>query len=185
MMSLKKRQNLQKANIRMASKTSMEPTMIEITFQEFHEQKYEEQLFRLYVMKNGLGDILYIGITINDIWERWFGWGGHVLWDGKLIYGDSPIGVKIENHLPDSLSWKIQLWTLEDCIEFCQRELPSDSSGVTIHAVEPIMIRKLSPALNATYNLTPGKDTTPKNWRERELEQRAAAAYREIFDKKR
>jgi hypothetical protein len=45
----------------------MEPTMIEITFQEFHEQKYEEQLFRLYVMKNGLGDILYIGITINDI----------------------------------------------------------------------------------------------------------------------
>jgi hypothetical protein len=65
-------------------------------------------------------------------------------------------------------------------------DLPGDAdvSTVTIHDVEPLMIRKLSPALNATYNLKPGKDTTPKSRKESELEQKADAAYREIFNKK-
>jgi hypothetical protein len=46
------------------------------------------------------------------------------------------------------------------------------------------MIQKLTAALNATYNLAPGKDTTPKSQREIELEKRAEAAYQEIFNKK-
>jgi hypothetical protein len=107
-----------------------------------------------------------------------------MMWDGNVIYGESPIGVKIENHLPDSLNWKIQLWTLEDCIKFCRKELPGDISKKTIHDVESIMIRKLSPALNNTYNMNPGKDTTPKSPKEKELEQKANAAYDEIFNKK-
>ena len=158
--------------------------MIELTFLEFHEQQYTENQFCLYVIKNGLGDILYIGISTNNVWERWFGWGGHMTWDGKVIYGESPIGAKIENHLPDSLNWKIQLWTLNDCITFCGTELPSDFSEVTIHDIEPIMIRKLSPALNLTYNLAPGKDTTPKSQKEKELERKADELYREIFNNK-
>lgn len=53
--------------------------MIEITFREFYELKYQEDaLHELYVVKNGLGDILYIGITSQTIWERWFGWNGHI-----------------------------------------------------------------------------------------------------------
>src|ERR1051325_9320240 len=106
--------------------------MIELTFHEFHEQKYQQQQFCLYVVKNANENILYVGISTNDIWERWFGWGGHMTWDGKIIYGESPIGVKIETHLPDSLGWKIQLWTLEDCIKFCKKELASNVSQVTI-----------------------------------------------------
>jgi len=158
--------------------------MIELDFLQFHEQKYREKRYELYVLKNGLGDILYIGISKSNVWERWFGWGGHMMWDGNVIYGESPIGVKIENHLPDSLNWKIQLWTLEDCIKFCRKELPGDILEKTINDVEPIMIRKLSPALNNTYNLNPGKDTTPKSPKEKELEQKADAAYDEIFNKK-
>ena len=107
-----------------------------------------------------------------------------MLWDGKVIYGESMLGVKIENHLPDSLNWKIQLWTLKDCLRFCRKELPSDASGITIHDIEPIMIQKISPALNRTYNLTPGKDTTPKSQQEIELERKADAAYDEIFNQK-
>lgn len=156
--------------------------MIEMDFLQFHEHQYREMRYELYVLKNGLGDTLYIGISKVNIWERWFGWGGHMMWDGKVIYGESPIGVKIENHLPDSLNWTIQLWTLKDCIKFCRKELPSDTSSITVSDVEPIVIRKLSPALNATYNLTPGKDTTPKSQKERELEQKADALYREIFN---
>jgi hypothetical protein len=158
--------------------------MIELTFQEFHQQHYEEQQFCLYVVKNASMDILYVGISTRDVWERWFGWGGHMTWDDKVIYGESPIGVKIENHLPDSLNWKFQLWTLKECIEFCRKELSSDLSEVTIHEIEPIMIRKLSPALNLTFNFSPGKDTTPKSQKEKEFEQRTDTAYDEIFNKK-
>ncbi len=81
--------------------------MIELSFMDFHKQRYEDQGFRLYVVKNGLEDILYIGISTVDVWQRWFGWGGHMTWDENIIFGESPIGVKIENHLPDSLQWKI------------------------------------------------------------------------------
>ena len=62
--------------------------MIELSFEDFHEQNYDHQDYCLYVLKNGLGDILYIGISKNNIWERWFGWGGHVTcdmgWKGHL-----------------------------------------------------------------------------------------------------
>jgi hypothetical protein len=158
--------------------------MIELDFQQFHDQQYREQRYELYILKNGLGEILYIGISKNNIWQRWFGWGGHMMWDGKVIYGESPVGVKIENHLPDSLNWKIQLWTLQDCVKFCRNELPSDILEITIDEIEPIIIRKLSPALNSTFNLNPGKDNTPKSQKEMELERKADELYREIFNNK-
>ena len=158
--------------------------MIELTFQEFHEQQYDDNRYCLYVMKNGLGDVLYVGISTSDIWERWFGWGGHMLWDGNVIYGESPIGVKIEDHLPDSLKWNIQLWNLKDCLEFCREDLPTDISTITIHDIEPIMIRKLSPALNGTHNLNPGKDSTPKSRREIERQKALDQLYKEVFNKK-
>jgi integrase/recombinase XerC len=136
--------------------------MIELTFLEFHEQKYRDQRFCLYVVKNRNEAILYIGISTNDVWERWFAWGGHITWDREIIYGESPIGIKIEDHLPASLHWKIQLWTLRDCLEFCGKELPDDTSGISIHDVEPIMIQKLSPVMNVIYSLQLGKDSLLK-----------------------
>ena len=158
--------------------------MIELRFEDFHEQKYGEKAFRLYVVKNGFGDVLYVGISAVNVWKRWFGWGGHMTWDGNVIYGESAVGVKIENHLPDSLDWMIQLWTLDDCIKFCVQELSGSASEITIKDVEPIMVRKLSPALNRTYNLTAGKDSTPMSQKEMDLAKKTDAAYRDIFDKK-
>ena len=157
--------------------------MVEISFLEFHEQQYPGDPFCLYVMKNGSGDVLYIGISTINIWERWFAWGGHMTWDGNIIYGESPIGVKIENHLPDSLKWKIQLWSLEDCLVFCRAELPNDSSGITIHYIEPIMIQKLSPALNVTYNINPGRDTTPLSDKEISQKKKLDQLYKDAFNK--
>lgn len=158
--------------------------MIALEFIKFHEQRYRRNRYELYLLKNGLGDTLYIGISTVDVWERWFGWGGHMTWDGDVIYGDSAVGVKIENHLPDSLRWKIQLWTLEDCRRFCRDKLPSDSETMTIRDIEPFMIQKVCPALNRTYNLHPGKDTTPKSRKEIEFEEWVDRAYDEIFNHK-
>ena len=71
--------------------------MIELTFRKFHDGRYSDKNYQLYVMKNGLGDCLYVGISVVTIWERWFAWGGHMVWDGNVIYGTSPVGVKFEN----------------------------------------------------------------------------------------
>ena len=162
--------------------------MIEISFYDFHEQNYEENHYVLYVMKNGLGDVLYGGISTVDVWDRWFGWGGHMLWDRPFIYSSSTIGEKIVNHLPDSLDWKIQLWTLKDCFKYCEEEFPDDISyatyNYTIRDIEAKMIRKLSPALNVHCNLHPGKDTTPKSQKEKDLEAYLDQAYDEIFNSK-
>jgi hypothetical protein len=165
--------------------------MIELSFWNFHEQNYEDKNYCLYVMKNGFGGVLYVGISTVDIWMRWFGQGGHLTWDGSVIYGESLIGVKIENHIPDSLSWKIQLWTLEDCMGFCGQDVP-DTKFLTdyeykraVHNIEQKFIKRLSPALNRTYNLNPGTDTTPKSQKEKEWGKFVDQAYDEIFNKKR
>jgi hypothetical protein len=157
--------------------------MIEITFEDFHGCNFPEEGFRLYVLKNVLHDTLYVGISRKNIWNRWFAFGGHMIWDGKFIIGQSAVGQKIVDHLPESLQWKMQLWMLQDCIEFCKDILPP-SREYTIEFVEPFMIMKLSPILNVSYNLYPGKDTTPKSKREIEHEKFLDEMYRKIFDKK-
>jgi len=181
-MSLKKTQN---------GSQKKEVEMIELSFWNFHEQNYEDENYCLYVMKNGLGDVLYVGISTDDVWGRWFGWGGHMMWDGNVIYGESPVSAKIENHLPDSLNWKIQLWTLNDCLIFCGGKPYAPKFKMTageyhnaVHAVEILVIRKLSPALNSHLNLNPGKDTTPKSGNELKREKFVDNVYDDIFNKK-
>lgn len=74
-------------------------------------------------MKNGLDEILYIGISSQKIWDRWFGWNGHIFDGRDFLDGKSSIGEKIVDHLPDSWGWKIQLWTLDDCVALCKDEI--------------------------------------------------------------
>jgi hypothetical protein len=157
--------------------------MIEIDFEHFHNQDYMEEGYDLYVMKNGLGDVLYVGISNQSIWERWFGWNGHILWLDHVVEGNSAVGQKIVDHLPGSLKWEIQLWTLEDCVSFCRDILPTTHIP-NIAFIEPYMIQKLSPILNSSYNFHPGKDTTPKSKREIEREKDLDEIYKQIFEKK-
>jgi len=156
--------------------------MIEIDFQDFHDKNYEETEYQLYVMKNGLGDVLYVGISKWSIWERWFGWSGHLVWLDNCVTGNTSVGQKIVDHLPDSLKWKIQLWTLEDCVDLCKDEFHISSSP-DISFFEPIMINNLSPILNVSYNIHPGKDKTPRSKKEIEREKLLDEAYRKIFEK--
>ncbi len=157
--------------------------MLEINFERFHNQNFKEKGYRLYVMKNGLGDVLYVGISNWSVWERWFGWNGHIVWEGKSIYGNSPVGEKIALHLPDSLKWKIQLWTNEDCVRFCKDVLPPNEAFHTAKYLEPFIIQKLSPILNEIHNLHPGKDTTPKSEWELMREMELDEVYKRVFEK--
>jgi len=84
--------------------------MIEITFKNFFEYKYShEEFHELYIMKNGLDEVLYIGISEQNIWNRWFGFNGHIRDGGNFLQGRSSVGEKVVDYLPDSWDWKIQL----------------------------------------------------------------------------
>lgn len=159
--------------------------MIEMEFSRFHDHDYVERGYRLYVMKNGVGDPLYIGVSKKSIWMRWFGTNfGHMIWEGNIIRGNSSIGEKIEDHLPDSLTWKIQLWTARDCVKFC-KELRNRYSYVPdIHTIEAHMVKKLSPILNSLYNSDPRLYTPPRSRREIQKEQYLDRIYKEIFEKR-
>lgn len=134
--------------------------MIEITFEQFHNQEYVDVQevdppdYQLYVVKNGLGEVLYVGISKVDIWERWFGGAaGHmqVGSDGQP-YGLSRIGKVIERRLPAAWSWKIELWTEKDCRDFLMRETNfGDHNTGTIETLEPLMIQRMEPLYNVSH----------------------------------
>jgi hypothetical protein len=158
--------------------------MIELTFRDFFIYKYpSEEYYELYVMKNGLEEILYVGISSQNVWNRWFGPLGHILLNSRSVMGMSSVGQKIENHMPDSWGWKIQLWTLDDCVAFCADEI-NPRGEYTVKFLEPIMIQKLRPSLNVTYNLNPRADLTPKSEKEKRIEAELDKAYYEIFEKR-
>jgi hypothetical protein len=157
--------------------------MIELTFREFFEYEYREDGFHeLYVMKNGLNEILYVGISSENIWNRWFGSRGHVMVGHNYLIGESSVGRKVVDHLPDSWDWKIQLWTLDDCLGFCA-DAVNPEGRYNIKWLEPIMIQKLCPSLNVIYNLNPGIDNTPLSEREKKRNEVLDQAYHEIFEK--
>ena len=157
--------------------------MIEISFREFFEYTYpHDDFYELYVLKNGLEQTLYIGISSKNIWNRWFGWSGHIVVGTNYLVGQSSVGQKVVDHLPNSWSWKIQLWTFEDCREFCADVLNPDGK-YSIQWLEPLMIQKLRPSLNITYNLSPGPDNTPLSEREKKRMEALDKAYYEIFEK--
>jgi hypothetical protein len=159
--------------------------MIEITFKEFYEYEYSrEEDYELYIMKNGLGETLYVGISSQNLWSRWFGRNGHISVGPRYLIGVSSVGCKVVDHLPDSWDWKIQLWTFENCVNLCADELNS-KGRYSIKWLEPIMIQKLRPSLNVIYNLNPGADHTPISEREKRREAELDRAFREIFEKKR
>ena len=100
----------------------------------------------------------------------------------NFMVGESSVGRKVVDHLPDSWNWKIQLWTLNDCMAFCTDEV-NPNGRYTIQVVEPFMINKLHPILNATNNPNPGIDRMPKSEKEKQRASELDRVYREVFEK--
>lgn len=60
----------------------------------------------------------------------------------------------------------------------------SQNGKYTIKHLEPLMIKRLSPILNTSYNLNPGVDSMPKTEKEKNHEKLLDKIYRDIFEKK-
>ena len=123
-------------------------------FSEFYKGQYTDDGFELYLLKEADQQILYIGISRDSIWHRWFGGGtSHMDMDiaGKIC-GRSHIGEVIEQCFPASWDWIIELWTRGDCLKACKAELSGrDIDKLEIGTIEPFMIVKFAPLYNLTH----------------------------------
>lgn len=135
--------------------------MKSLRFSDFFRGEFADVGFELYLLKDTYETVLYIGISRDSIWHRWFGGGtSHMDTDaaGKIC-GRSHIGEVIEQCFPASWDWIIELWTREDCLKACRAELPGrDMDKLEIATIEPFMIVKFTPLYNLTHTSNSHKD---------------------------
>jgi len=128
--------------------------MIRLKFSDFMSGQYDDkdEYHQLYIVHDS-NKILYIGKSEIGIWNRWF--TGNLCHIQNNIYGElfgtSPAGSMICRNQPASLDWIIELWTIEDCIQFLQNELIGKNvEQIRIGYFEHLMISKLQPSLNGS-----------------------------------
>ena len=123
-------------------------------FSEFYKGQFADDGFELYLLKDTDEKVLYIGISRDSIWHRWFGGGtSHMDIDatGKIC-GKSHVGEVIARGFPASWNWMIELWTIKDCLKACKAELSDrDVEKLGIEAIEPYMIVKFGPLYNLAH----------------------------------
>jgi hypothetical protein len=128
--------------------------MIAIKFSEFYKGDYDDHGYELYIIKDSNDKVMYIGISRDSVWHRWFGGGpSHMDTDaaGK-IYGKSYVGEVIERRFPSSWDWIIELWTREDCLKACETEFSGRYiDKIEIESIEPYMIVKFEPLYNVAH----------------------------------
>lgn len=125
-----------------------------LKFSEFYKDSFEDIGYELYFVKDTDSKAMYIGISRNSIWHRWFGGGAShmdIIASGKL-FGTSNIGRVIERRIPSSWDWMIELWTKEDCLRELDEMLEGrNTNRINIETLEPFMINKFMPLYNVMH----------------------------------
>ncbi len=152
--------------------------MIKLSFAQFFNSDFEDLGYELYIVKD-VDMVMYIGISRNSVWDRWFGgYGSHMeILSEQSIRGNSTIGDVIKRRLPDSWNWTIELWTNQDCREALREELNGQNAvDIPIITLEGYLIKKLNPLYNVMHANGPHEDPMMSN--------RLDDEYKKIFDKK-
>lgn len=129
-----------------------------------------------------------IQITVRDIFNDNFtnvpDEGIYIFRDGEHVFyvGQSiDIGRRLHEHLlstaqvgdlvrlnwPKSLSWQVEIMTVEECQPYVLREYPK-STSMWLDTAERVLIRYYHPSLNGKLNFSPSK--LPAHIKRRELE---------------
>ncbi len=100
--------------------------------------------YSIYRFRDG-NFILYVGKTERHIVER--------LWEHIGLAGQTQLTHLIEDNAPESLSWQIDLYTVEECLPFIREHFASKIiDEATIDLAERAMIAYSHPAVNSMVN---------------------------------
>jgi len=147
-----------------------------VMFSEFYKGEFDDIGYELYFVRDSDSKAMYIGISRNSIWHRWFGGGAsHMDMNAnQRLFGTSTIGQIIEKRFPASWDWTIELWTKEDCIKVLAEEIEGKNTDrINIESLEPFMINKFEPLYNVMHG--GGKHEDPLTTRKLD------DAYRKLF----
>lgn len=125
-----------------------------LKFSEFYQGDFTDEGYELYFVKDGKEKIMYVGISRDSIWHRWFGGGPSHMDTNSTgnVYGKSYIGEVIERRFPGSWDWVIELWTRNECLDVCKAEFSGRETGkIEIESIEPYIIAKFKPLYNITH----------------------------------
>jgi hypothetical protein len=135
-----------------ATALCFEATMITLKFKDFMDGNYKDDFeANLYLLKDG-EKVLYIGITTQDIWNRWFdSRGSHIFRNSEGDYlGWTDAGKFVVKNIPVSLDWIIELYTPDDCKKILEEEFGiAHVDRFDIRFCESVLIAKFKPSLNA------------------------------------
>lgn len=152
--------------------------MYKIKFSKFMNGRYPENWdysTELYIIRNSK-KVLYIGISRQGIWNRWFGnCRSHIFRNGYGEYlPNSHIAKLILNSMPNSNDWTIEFWTRRDCAAIIGIEDKPYDEMLEYYEEELIMLlQPTENTLNANYHKRIDAKIYPDELRE---------AHREIFD---
>jgi hypothetical protein len=134
----------------------MKKSTLRLSFKNFFKGEYPEvgtngEAFQLYIVRHRRS-VKYIGISQQNIYNRWFSFSrSHIIVNiyGELL-GNSTIGKYVAEHKNEIY---FELWTCSDCKQYCiEHKIPMSLKRYEIKDYEPILINKMKPGLNQTYN---------------------------------
>jgi len=107
-------------------------------FYEFFVNYPDNADYNLYIVWDKK-QCLYVGISLRNVWNRWFDWGGHLnINEYGEIKGNSDIGRVIEKNNPKSLNFDVEL-------------LEIDGYKWQVEKKERCFIKELKPLFNTTH----------------------------------
>ena len=129
--------------------------MVSVPLEQFMDADFDCNDYELYVLR-GNSEILYVGISKANIWNRWFGGLGRMYQTaGGQWKAKDPVGATVVENMPHSLNWTIELWTTDDLRNLFSKELERigfNPERCEVNTFEPWMILKLSPKLNRSHS---------------------------------
>ncbi len=128
--------------------------------------------YHIYVFRDGEFP-LYVGKAEDNIIDRL---EAHL---GLTYRSMGTVRKLVDDNLPDSLTWSIDLYSIEECIVFVQRHFTSAQSA-DVNLAERSMILEFSPPLNRQFN--PEARLLPSKYSQRR-EKRIRTAIKEIGNK--
>jgi hypothetical protein len=142
--------------------------MITVTLSNLLYSDLDENESNLYIVRDG-EVIFYVGQSGRGIRFRLF-----------QHHRETSLGNLIQDNLPDSMGWQIDLLTVQDCLSQIKKHFPYISESFIlkednafIDRAEEAMIRELRPCLNGTWNLNP--NPLPDKYKRPEEAKRKAA----------
>lgn len=119
-----------------------------------HDEALDDLDHNLYIMRGADNAALYVGQSSSNVVERicdhlGMGYGyGLSAWDADAV------GIFVQDHLPESETWDVELRTFEECVPLMRKHMPHCRviEKCTLRDAERALMAEFRPRFNVAQN---------------------------------